>query len=125
MTGLVALLFETDCLAGCLLETDKFKELKPLEKGSTKEFLRGPKKNGRGTAPNVRAWGARQLTIGIPFWFALMTSELVAYQIAFLCLLTRICGDIAQNVLDGCYWKVGLFLSFEGLALFLNYSVLF
>ena len=82
-------------------------------------FLRGPKRNGRGTAPNVRAWGARQFTISITFWAALMTYEKVAFQIAFLCLFTRICGDILQNLLDGCLWKVGLFLGFEGFALYM------
>ena len=37
----------------------------------------------------------------------------LAFQIAFACLLTRICGDIMQNALDGCWWKVALFVGFE------------
>ena len=108
-------------LFGTLLETETLKP-PPFVKGSLYEFLRGPKSNGRGKAPNARAWGARQLTLSVPFWFALMSSEQAAYQIAFLCLLTRIVGDMVQNFLDGCYWKVGLFASFEGLALFMVYS---
>jgi hypothetical protein len=72
----------------------------------------------------VRAWGARQLTISVAFWFALMTGEKVAYQIAFTCLLTRICGDVTQIVLDGCLWKVGLFATFEGIPLFMLYGLL-
>ena len=108
-------------LSGTLLETDTMKPT-PFVKGSLYELLRGPKRNGRGKAPNVRAWGARQATISVPFWFALVTGEQVAYQIAFLCLLTRIIGDMVQNAIDGCYWKVGLFASFEGLAFFMVYS---
>ena len=44
-----------------LLDIGTLKEDKAavLPKGSWKAFLRGPKKTGRGTAPNVRAWGAR------------------------------------------------------------------
>ena len=51
-----------------------------------------------------------------------MTGEKVAFQIAFLCLLGRISGDIIQNALDGCYWKCGLFLGFEGPALIMLYT---
>ena len=43
----------------------------------------------------------------------------MAFQIAFLCLFSRICGDILQNAIDGCYWKVFLFAGFEGFALFM------
>jgi hypothetical protein len=53
-----------------------------------------------------------------------MTGEKVAYQIAFTCLLTRICGDVTQIVLDGCLWKVGLFATFEGIPLFMLYGLL-
>ena len=31
-------------------------------------------------------------------------------------------GDILQNILDGCYWKCGLFLGFEGPALIMLYT---
>ena len=72
VTGLLALLLETDMLFGTLLETDTFK-VPALTAGTWYAFLRGPKRNGRGAAPNVRAWGARQMTISVPFWFALMT----------------------------------------------------
>ena len=34
----------------------------------------------------------------------------------------RAAGDILQNILDGCYWKCGLFLGFEGPALFMLYT---
>ena len=74
---------------------------------------RGPKINGRGTAPNVRAWGARQLAIGCVFWWAVYTQETVAYMGALIALLARATGDAIQNLFDGCYWKVALFLSVE------------
>ena len=121
LTGMLALFLEVDMLYGTLLEVAKFK-VPALEKGTWYGFLRGPKKNGRGTAPNVRAWGARQATLAVPYVFALMTGEQIAYQIALVCLVGRITGDILQNILDGCYWKVGLFLGFEGPALFMLYT---
>jgi hypothetical protein len=40
LTGLLALLFETDLLYGTLLETDTLKPLTQLPKGSWKECLR-------------------------------------------------------------------------------------
>ena len=123
LTGLLALFLEMDMLYGTLLEIDKFK-VPALDMKTWYGYLRGPKRNGRGAAPNVRAWGARQATISLPFWFALMTYEKAAFQIAFLCLFSRICGDIVQNLIDGCYWKVGLFLGFEGFALYMVSGVL-
>ena len=65
LTGMLALLFEFDLLYGVLLETAEFEDQKPLE--GVRAFLRGPKRNGRGNAPNVRAWGARQLALSIPY----------------------------------------------------------
>ena len=52
-------------------------------------FLRGPKANGRGTAPNVRAWGARQFAVGAVFGFAAISGEVAAYQAALVALLAR------------------------------------
>ena len=77
---------------------------------------RGPKTNGRGTAPNVRAWGARQAAIGLTFTYAFFSAEAAAYTAALIALLTRISGDVIQNLLDGCYWKLGIFLPVEGVA---------
>mmetsp|Transcript_14684 Transcript_14684/g.49379 ORF Transcript_14684/g.49379 Transcript_14684/m.49379 type:complete len:157 (-) Transcript_14684:140-610(-) len=118
LSGLLAIFFETDLLYGFLLEVDSFK-VPALTKDSLYGFLRGPKRTGRGTATNVRGWGARQVTVSVPFWFALMTGEKVAFQIAFLCLLSRICGDYASNLLDGCYWKLAPFTVFEGFACYM------
>ena len=53
---------------------------------------------------------------------AMAAAEQIAYQIALVCLVGRITGDILQNILDGCYWKVGLFLGFEGPALIMLYT---
>ena len=53
-----------------------------------------------------------------------MVGDKIAYQIAFMCLFGRICGDIMQNLLDGCMWKAGLFVSFEGFALTMIYTFL-
>mmetsp|Transcript_18392 Transcript_18392/g.54649 ORF Transcript_18392/g.54649 Transcript_18392/m.54649 type:complete len:158 (+) Transcript_18392:216-689(+) len=123
LTGCLALFLETDLLYYTLLDVDTMKP-KPLLKGSWAAFLRGPnKRTGRGKAPNVRAWGARQLTVSVPFWFALYTGELLAFQIAFACLLTRICGDIAQNAIDGCWWKVALFAGFEPVPVLALYAL--
>ena len=60
--------------------------------------------------------------LAVPYVFALVTGEQIAYQIALVCLVGRITGDILQNILDGCYWKCGLFLGFEGPALFMLYT---
>ncbi|EOD41477.1 hypothetical protein EMIHUDRAFT_420223 [Emiliania huxleyi CCMP1516] len=115
-TGLAALLGEVDLLQGVLLDTAKFKALSPLTDESLAAFLRGPKANGRGTAPNVRAWGARQFAVGAVFGFAAISGEVAAYQAALVALLARCGGDVLQNLLDGCMWKVALFLGVEGVA---------
>ena len=123
ITGATALFLEKDLLFGLLLETDSFR-VPPLPYGTWQAFLRGPKKNGRGTAPNVRAWGARQLTISVPFWFALVSFQKIAFQIAFISLITRITGDILQNFLDGCYWKILVFAVFWFFAFFMVYNLM-
>ena len=76
-------------------------------------FLRGPKANGRASAPNVRGWGVRQLSIGCVFAFAYYSGEIVAFQAALIALCARACSDVVQNLIDGCYWKVALFGSVE------------
>ena len=96
------------------LDPNKFKALKPLQDGTTEAFLRGPKSNGRGAAPNVRGWGVRQLAIGSVFAWAVYTQEVAAYQAAFLALGVRATGDAVQNLFDGCMWKVAFFLGVEG-----------
>ena len=55
----VALITPIDMLYYTLLDFDTFPKETPLAKGSWAKFLRGPKRTGRGKAPNVRAWGAR------------------------------------------------------------------
>ena len=112
-TGLAALLFETDLFGGVLSDTAKFKVLKELAPGSMAAFLRGPKANGRATAPNVRGWGGRQFAIGAVFFFAYFSGELVAFQAALIALCARACSDVVQNLIDGCYWKCFLFGSVE------------
>ena len=74
LTGMLALFLEVDMLYGTLLEVAKFK-VPALEKGMQASFLRGPKKNGRGTVPNVRAWVRARLHSPVPYVFALMTGE--------------------------------------------------
>ena len=137
MTGLVALLFQKDLSSGFLLATDKFELPNPnLEQKKWKVFMRcdartlapaparkadarplparvprcrGPKRDGLGTAPNVRAWGARQLTVGMVLLTALLLQEKGAFTTAKVAVFTRVTGDVIQNVLDGCYWKLGVF----------------
>lgn len=105
LTGLAALFLEMDLLQGTLLDTGSFKKAPVLKKGSWAEFLRGPKRNGPEKAPNVRAWGARQASLSVPYWTALVVGDKLVYQVAFMCLFSRICGDILQNLIDGCMWK--------------------
>ena len=81
--------------------------------GGMAAFLRGPKANGRATAPNVRGWGGRQFAIGAVFFFAYFSGELVAFQAALIALCARACSDVVQNLIDGCYWKCFLFGSVE------------
>lgn len=75
--------------------------------------LRGPKRNGAGTAPNVRGWGARQFTIGMVCLFAFLSGTLEAYKAALLAVTVRTSGDIVQNLLDGCYWKLSFMVPVE------------
>ena len=82
---------------------------------------RGPKTNGRGSAPNVRAWGARQAAIGLVFFYAFFSAEPAAYTAALIALFMRVLGDSVQNLLDGCYWKLGVFVPVEGMAILLIY----
>jgi hypothetical protein len=86
--------------------------------------LRGPKRNGAGTAPNVRGWGARQLTIGMVCLYALLSGTLEAYKAALLAVAVRTSGDVMQNLLDGCYWKLSFMVPVElGLATLLYVSL--
>ena len=74
------------------------------------------------TASAAATAGWAEATLAVPYIFALVTGEQIAYQIALVCLVGRITGDILQNILDGCYWKCGLFLGFEGPALIMLYT---
>ena len=51
---------------------------------------RGPKNNGRGSAPNVRAWGARQLTIGMVCLYAFLSGEVAAYTAMLVAVTSRV-----------------------------------
>ena len=84
-----------------------------------KHHGRGPKKDGRGTAPNVRAWGARQCAVGATMIYALIVQQQVAFTCATVAVFARVTGDVIQNVLDGCYWKLAIFVPVEGIFCFL------
>ena len=84
-----------------------------------KNHGRGPKKDGRGTAPNVRAWGARQCAVGATMIYALIVQQQVAFTCATVAVFARVTGDVIQNVLDGCYWKLAIFVPVEGIFCFL------
>ena len=85
---------------------------------------RGPKNNGRGSAPNVRAWGARQLTIGMVCLYAFLSGEVAAYTAMLVAVTSRVTGDVLQNIIDGCWWKLAVFVPVEGLMAGLLYMAL-
>ena len=80
-------------------------------------------KNAPSPTPSPSSPNFRIISKQPRYFFAVITAEKVAYQIAFLCLIGRITGDIIQNLFDGCYWKVAFFIMCEGLALVLVYFV--
>merc|ERR1711988_761443 len=126
LTGLSALILEKDPSFRMLLDAGPFEEKEPLE-GRAK-FLRGNKRSGRGTAPNMRAWGTRQLCIGVALFYGAFSGDRGSMATALIAFVTRICGDVLQCLLEGCYWKLAVFLPVEGvmacvLGLFLSGTI--
>jgi len=111
-TGLVALLIEVDPSFRFLLDVGPFTESEELS--GWPKFLRGFKRTGRGTAPNIRAWGVRQTAIGVGLWYGAFAGNWGAALCAIIVMGARVGGDIIQNILDGCFWKVGIFVFVEG-----------
>ena len=76
----------------------------------------------------MRAWGTRQLSVGVGLWYGAFSGDRGSMATALVVFFTRICGDVINCLLDGCYWKLGVFLPVEGvmaviLALFLGGSL--
>ena len=73
----------------------------------------------------MRGWGARQLAIGMVLLTALILQEKGAFTTALVAVLARVVGDVLQNILDGCYWKLAVFVPVEGVFCFLIYYALY
>merc|ERR1711918_228587 len=69
VTGLAALLFNTDVSFGILLNSGDFK---PYKRGRKMLEDKAP---DIATAPNVRGWGTRQFVVSLAFWYALYSGE--------------------------------------------------
>ena len=55
---------------------------------------------------------------------ALLLQDKGAFTTALVAVFTRVSGDVAQNLLDGCYWKLAIFIPVEGAFCFLIYYAL-
>ena len=50
------------------------------------------------------------------FAYAYLSQEPAAFTAALIALTSRVTGDVIQNLLDGCYWKLAIFVPVEGAA---------
>ena len=56
---------------------------------------------------------------------ALILQDKGALTAALVAVLARVTGDVFQNILDGCYWKLAIFIPVEGAFCFLIYYALY
>lgn len=84
LTGAAALFGQTGI--SLLIRTET------MQVADTQEALR---------APNVRAWGVRQIVTGVPLWGALFLGDQALFQVGLAALLLRQALDIVLYLLDG------------------------
>ena len=56
---------------------------------------------------------------------ALILQDKGAFITALVAVFARVTGDVIQNILDGCYWKLAVFVPVEGVFCFLIFYALY